>query len=355
MRNPSVLFVSHPQKQCGVYQFGRNVATALNDSVRYRYLYRECADKNELMTAIRREEPAAVVYNYYFTTLPWLTEDITGPALSMPQIGIFHEVTQTKADAAGTELFDYFIAPDPTLVLNNPRVFKTGRLVPEYTNKLPKPEILTVGCFGFGTMGKGFDRVITEVQREFDDAVIRLHMPFAAFGDADGSNAVAFAKLCRELIVKPGIELRITHEFLTQDKLLDFLGSNSINCFFYTEISGRGISSVIDLALAVRRPIAISRNSMFRNLDNVRPSICIEESSLRQILFQGVEPLAPYAEKWSKENLIRDYDYAITQILEHPLPKSAWRGTMIGKVGRRVRGRLGRIARRAAASLTHSN
>jgi hypothetical protein len=45
------------------------------------------------------------------------------------------------------KLFDYYIAPDPTLILNDTNIFKTGRLIPEYNNIYPTPDIPTIGSF----------------------------------------------------------------------------------------------------------------------------------------------------------------------------------------------------------------
>ena len=262
----------------------------------------------------------------------------------MPQAGILHEVTQQIADGADNTLFDYHIAPDPTLLLNNPIVFKTGRLLARYTNHLPQPEVPTIGCFGFGTQGKGFDKVVARVQAEYDHALIRMHMPAATFGDADGAGVAAAERQCHGLLTKPGIELRITHDFLDQEQLLDFLAGNTINAFFYDEISGRGISSVTDHALASGRPIAINRCSMFRHLFGARPSICIEDSSLREIAAQGIVPLQPFRDEWTETNLRWDYERIVAQMLGRPLPAAArgWRdhrlGRMLRKTKRRLRG-----------------
>ena len=85
------------------------------------------------------------------------------------QIGIIHEITQEVADTATgygnrliigpsqrklNSLFDFYIAADPTLLLKNPLVFKTGRLIPEYQNLISLPPVTTIGSFGFGTPKK---------------------------------------------------------------------------------------------------------------------------------------------------------------------------------------------------------
>jgi len=311
-----VLIVSHKESQCGVYQFGRNVAEALAKSEKYSFVYAECASAKEYFSRVEYFKPSAIIYNHYHTaTLPWLAKKVIRK-FKLPHIGIIHEVTQHLADRADDSLFDYHIAPDPTILLKNPLVFKTGRLVHKYENRSDLPEVPTIGSFGFGTAGKGFEKLISTIQLEYDDAIVRLHIPFASFADSDGSSAHAIAKQCKELIVKPGIKLQLSHEFLSQEQLLDFLALNSLNAFFYDENKGRGISSVIDHALAVQRPVAITKSTMFRHIVSTSPSICVEDSSLQQIMENGFEPISHYRREWCEANLIWDYERIIDAVLK---------------------------------------
>ena len=314
---PKILILSHKQQQCGVYQFGWNIAEALRKSVQYDFVYAECSSPDEFFSIAGRIAPAAIIYNYYPSTMPWLKRKLM-QRCKVPHIGVLHEVSQRAADSADSSFFQYYIAPDPTLLLKNPIVFKAGRLVSRYDNAYQLPATPTIGSFGFGTKGKEFERLITLVQKEYDEAHIRLHIPFAAFGDSAGSEARAIADRCKRLIVKQGVKLSISHDFLSTEQLLDFLAQNTLNAFFYEENKGRGISSVIDLALAVQRPIAITRSNMFRHLLSATPSICIEDQNLHQIVQNGFKPLMPYYKEWCEENLIWDYERIIENILNDP-------------------------------------
>jgi SAM-dependent methyltransferase len=314
-----VLIISHKEKQCGVYQYGRNIADTLRKSEVYDFRYAECSSPEELFSIVHQVLPAAVIYNYYPSTLPWLKKKI----IQKPQADIIHEITQQVADLSDDLFFHYHIAPDPTLLLRNPLVFKTGRLIPKYINRYAQPEVPTIGSFGFGTAGKGFEKLISTVQDEFDEAIIKLHIPFATFADADGAAARAIAQRCKEIVVKRNIRIFVSHNFLTQDELLDFLSQNSINAFFYEENKGRGISSVIDYALAVERPIAITKSNMFRHILSSYPSICIEDTSLQQIMRNGVEPLMGYYREWSEANLIWDYERIVGRMMDSGVRQSS--------------------------------
>ena len=92
------------------------------------------------------------------------------------------------------------------------------------------------------------------------------------------------------------------------DQLLDFLAQNSLNAFLYEYQNGRGISSVVDHALAVKRPLALTRSSMFRHVNGTRPPITMEDARLSDILARGFTPLARYARGVDAENLRWDYE-----------------------------------------------
>lgn len=309
-----ILFINHHKTQCGVYEFGRNIGDALKKSA-LEFVYCECGSADELKTAIKRYEPNAVIYNYHPTTLDWLTDAVT-KRVNIPQIGLIHEVTQTIADAADNRLFNFHIAHDPTLLLKNPIVFKVGRLIPLYEHRANEPAVPTIGSFGFGTGGKGFEKIVALVGREFDEAVIRFNIPFATFGDTDGANAHRIADECRSGITKPGIRLEITHDYLDQAAVLDFLAHNTINVFLYEDLGvARGLSSATDLALAAGRPIAVSSSAMFRHLSDAVPSVSIADRSLKEIIASGVVPLEKYYREWSEEMLCWEYERICNDVL----------------------------------------
>jgi len=333
MNKKNILFVSHTPKQCGVYEFGKNLFEAIQKSEKYNFVKIEGESKKELDKAISKFNPSAIFYNYHPAVMPWVcTKQTKGlyknnvSEIEVMQIAMIHEITQKVADNASNRrdkylqgdpsfqwnsLFDFYVAADPTLLLKNDIVFKTGRLIPSYINKFEEPVIPTFGSFGFGTLNKGFEKIIDKVQDEFDEAVIKINIPFAEFGDTDGNNAKKIAENCRAKINKQGIKLEISHEFLDDAKLLDFLAQNSMNVFLYEDKQDRGISSTLDFALAVNRPIAVSDSIMFRHVQSANPSICVEDSSLKTILKNGVGPLRKFKEEWDQKNMTWEVDRII--------------------------------------------
>lgn len=344
--NGPVLFISHLKTQCGVYQFGKDVFNAISQSEKYKFVKIECETLKELKDSISTHKPAAIIYNYHPDVMTWLCTKTTKGAyqnhiagIKCPQIGIIHEITQHIADSATgnpsslflgdpkkklNSLFDFYIAADPTLLLLNPIVFKTGRLVSSFkdSNAAPEKNIPVIGSFGFATANKGFEELVKQVQKEFDEAVIRINMPSAYFGDREGTNAKRIAEECRNIIQKKGIRLEISHDFLEEkNEMLNFLSGNSLNAFFYQDKGGRGLSSALDNALAVKKPIAVSNCPMFRHILQAKPSVCIENLSLKEILKNGFSPLDKLATEWNEENLMWEYERIMNTIFQRSFEK----------------------------------
>jgi len=335
-----ILFVSHKKAQCGVYEFGKNITDVLQHSQRYQFIRVECSSLVELQTAIAENAPAAIIYNYMPSVFPWIATRISHKlyrnniaSIQIPQIGVIHEITQYVADTAtnykkklllgvsnfgvsnlSNSLFDFYIAPDPTLLLLNPYVYKTGRLIPSYKNNFPVPSKPVIGSFGFGTPSKEFEKVVQLVQQEFDEAVIRFNIPAADFGDKNCVNARIISEKCKALITKPGIQLIVTHDFLDNKDMLDFLAKNTINVFLYKDTTSGGLSSAIDNAMSVQRPVAVSDSIMFRHVFDAEPSICITKNNLKTIIQNGFTPLQKHYNEWNAGNILWEYERILNSV-----------------------------------------
>lgn len=314
-----ILILNHGDKNCGIHQYGVDIYNALKLS-KFEFRYAEVSSKEEIIYDINYFKPSIVIFNYYPITMPYVNERFMTHTRTIFKdiitMGIMHEVTNGAANDATNALFDYWLCPDPTLDTDNPICLKTKRLIPNYYNFDYPPRIPTIGSFGFGFGDKGFENVVIQTQREFDKAVINLHMPahykIGSFF-LSRNNAFRTAKRCRNLVSKPGVKLNITHEFLSKTSLLHFLSANSVNCFFYDTKKDKGISSVIDSALAVSRPIALTKCGMFRHITDKR--VYIEDNSLADIIKRGHKILKPFVNEWSENAFIGDYEKIIERVL----------------------------------------
>lgn len=312
------LFVSHLEEKCGVGQFGRHIAKTLVDAkdgdVEWQAII--CDNPSTFIQICHMFNPDVIVYNYYPSTMPWYYKGI----VEKPSVGIVHETAWLLPEFPPSgifDAFDYLIHPDGTLPYFKTPVplFRTPRLIYEWETQPSPFDIPTFGSFGFGFLDKNFDELVGLVQSEYDEAIIRLHIPSAKFGDPQGSLANAQAERSRAALRKMGIMLEINHEFLSTHGLLKWLADNWMNCFIYAENYGRGLSSTIDYALSVDRPIAVNNSYQFRHLDT-DPSIRIGDLSLHEIMENGVKPLLPLKEEYSAENFVKCYNDIIKTILE---------------------------------------
>jgi SAM-dependent methyltransferase len=311
--SPSILFVNQAVENCGVYQYGKNLFSVLEGSRRYKFHYLAASGLKEIAECASKLDCGAILYNYHPQTLRYLNPH--SPRVFKPiNIAIMHEMTQAEADEMPNGFFQYYVMGDPTLVERNPNVFSTGRIIFPYVNKNPLPAIPTIGTFGFSVASKGYQRLIEIVEKEFDEAVVRLHIPSNGIVDPKGAHAEQQIKLCYERLTKPKVKIEVSRKFLSQDELLDYIGGNTINVFPYDHLKVAGISSSADHAMAVGRPFAITKSIMFRHLHSVTPSIALEDNTLKQIIANGTAPFDHLVKQWSPSAMIARYEQILDTV-----------------------------------------
>lgn len=292
------LFINRKSLRCGVADYGKRVYAILKKS--FDIDYKEVSSPEELTA----EGYELVIINYHFSTLPWITEE---HFKGLKTIAIFHEGplmispdAVIDADSTTVERGNYFSSPRPLF---------EGIEFTESKNDHP-----VIGSFGFGFADKNYSRIAELVCREFDKATIRLHIPFAEFGDHDGKIARAEVEKLKHVLnehcseSQQQISLEVSHDFMDHATLLNWLHSNDINLFTYNRNEGRGLSSTIDYALSVRRPISVTMSVMFRHLP---ASVCIENATLKQLIAEGIKPLQEVYKQHTNEMLIEKYRQVI--------------------------------------------
>lgn len=294
------LFVNGSSEEaCGVNQLGKNLYAILKDSKNIQWEY--CAPDNigQLRAAAILPKPDAVLYNYQQGQNTFLN-DSPFPWLGK-QYCCYHDLSINE------DRFDGILFSDPTMTPQG-KWHVIGRPLPRYhrrPNTASSSPIPVIGSHGF--LGAWSDQLVHKVTQEFEHAIIRLNLPFAKYGDANGSQATAMAERCRNMLVnKPGISLQISHDFLPMDRLLDWLRENDINCYLRPPAPWRGVSSAPDAAISVGKPVCVNKCQAFRHLHNLTPSICIEDRSLTDIMLDGLSPLVPFVAKWCDEDVIRE-------------------------------------------------
>jgi hypothetical protein len=320
-----ILFVTQTlghKQACGIGIIGKLVGESLIKSKNYDFEVLYTDFEKALEEKIVAIHPRAIIYNYHPVTTPWIhNRDLRNRFSNIVHIMLHHDMHQQKINSYKPKNnfgFKYLVTADPTL-RGNDHVFIVNRLIPPYK---PKPYIdrgiPIIGFQGFGPQHKGIHKIAQKVQEEFDEAIIRLHIPYSFYIDLDGNNARSRVDEVRNIIKKPNIKVEATHDFLSTEKVVEFLGENTINCYFYDYLPGAGLASAPDYALSATRPIAVTKSHQLRNFLGLNPSICIEDHSLKDIISFGTKPLENLYKSYTEENVIRDYENMLEKLLQRP-------------------------------------
>lgn len=315
------VIVSHNGQKCGVWQFGYNLYNILKPSDQINWSYLEFSNFNDCINTLRSLDADYVIFNHHPATMPWLGNwqqtilpfNISTALrdLRAKKFKVLHLINQEIADTATIYPYDHLLCLDPTIIVQRPGVISAPRFIPvEPCNPDSNPEVFTVGSFGFATYAKGFDRLCALVNKQFDEAVIRLNIPSHDFEPDQTIKSTIEA--CEKEITKPGIRLEVSHAFLENEDLVDFLSKNTINAFLYLDTPGSGISSCADFALAAGRPVAFTKTSMFKNFFDVEPSVFVEDISLAGLAANGSNHLSEKRHQISPSNARVVWTHLIT-------------------------------------------
>lgn len=306
----NILFINTTEPQCGVYQYGYNLHSVLRTDSRTRVSYSECESRERLEGLIDLFQPDFIIYNWQAGIGGWLA-GAPFKGIRAKQILLYHDLEARFSD------FDAVLFSDPTMKPHD-NWYSIGRPLP-FMGFIP-PRLgdqMTVGVAGF--IGAWATSAVAVVLNQLPGAKIRLHLPFATFGDANGNMAKSSAQTCRDMCAGK-CEIEVNHEFLSHYGLVSWMSQNHLNCFIRDKgMHWRGVSSVLDAALCAKRPIAINQCSAFRHMFDCSPSICIEDRSLRDILSTGLSPLVPKYVAWRPESV----SYQVVEILNSLAKTSA--------------------------------
>jgi hypothetical protein len=306
----TILCINHRDTQCGVHQFFKRLTAPLIASKKYNVYYIDPAEESEFHYWCEQLKPDIILYNFYTSaTMPWLTpEKIASWRTRFKQTCLFHEVPIAHMG------FDLVFHQDPDDTMTP--YYKLARPIPIYT-----PDVYTtyisnpypvIGSFGFGLGGKGFGRIAALASQQFEKAHLRFNIPYAHFGDIDGRGAHDWARHIIGCVTNENITVEISHDFMDEPQLLHWLAQNDMNAFLYDENYGRGISGTLDYALAVRRPIAITKSWQFKHIWNIDNSFLVENNTLDSILQRGVGHLEKFHTLWGdtpvRESFERGFD-----------------------------------------------
>jgi len=300
-----VLFLNHKQSRCGIYSYGNRLWNIWKKSSENIIRYKEISSLEEYNNIIFEYD--IIIYNYHCMTMPWLGSDNINT--NVKNIGIWHE---GPINIQFTRVIDVSNRIPRPIFENIPAMIEnTNQEIINFLN-YSKEEVPVIGSFGFGFDSKGFDKIITNVCQTFDKAIIKLVITVSEFGDADGSIVRRINQACCNLVTNPNIELKIINDYLSDNDILYFLNKNSINVFLYKEENNRGLSSVIDFAFSVHKPICISNSYMFRHIYS--DNISINNKTIKECITDDLDYINNFKQSSSHNSSIEYINSIIREL-----------------------------------------
>lgn len=322
-----VLFINNVSATCGVYQHGKLVSQLLSESDKYSVIYKECDSIDTVVSLFNTLHPDIIVYNYHPSLFSFLVQSY-GQLRSFDNVmhvGLITDGTQevllnpqihdnlVPGGRVGTQfcppIFDRYLFMDPETV-ETEFIKKVLPTIPKFdkTKKSLENKVVTVGSFGFGGSDKGYAKLVKKVQSEFDEAIIKIHIPLATYGDKDGIEAYKRVEECLSIISKPGIQLVATHDFLPEEELLDQIHSNDINIYYYNDSEiAQGVASTPHFGIAVDKPFLVSNTSKTRHLIGVTDKIDINTTTIQEAINNYSQVKDAFG-VWSRENTLQSYE-----------------------------------------------
>ncbi len=290
------LFINCVRAQDSIYESGVMVFECLSDSEKYSLDYLEITPENHEIST----DYDFYFFNYHLITMSWLDTKSIKKNLPGVKMTMVLEVSPNDPFVlCSPEDFDAYCVLDPTLNVEQKNVFAFPRPLEVFRDIPPyqPTEIPVIGSFGFATPGKGFEIVIDAVNREFEEAVVRINIPYSTYADESGILAKQLAQMCRER-AENKIKVVVTHDFMTKLELIKWCGQNTLNCFLYDR-NMPGLAATTDQAISSGRPLIVSKNNTFRHIQTfIKP---FPYQTLREAIENTPAWVAEIQREWSPE------------------------------------------------------
>jgi len=275
-------------------------------------------DRQETQQKIMNYRPDVCILNYHPGVNPWMeTLNLRSLYPDMKTFCIVYDKANQFAEQWNPythPIWQYMLTFEDSAV-ENEGVFRVNHVLPvSPTVSYEEKTIPVFGWQGFPAPWKGVDKMAAQVQHEFDEAIIRLHMPDGYFTQQKNFYGPQIVAHVNSIITKPGIKIEVSNDWLDEQGIVNWLAQNTVNCYFYDYLDGAGMSGSIDYAIAAKRPIAMKKSHQFKPYWNLEPTILIEQSSLKQIIANGTTPWEPIYKRFTREQIWEDFNRIFSRI-----------------------------------------
>ncbi len=301
---PRGVFINPTEAKCSIYESGRMMYEALLLSDKYELDYIE-VDKN------KRSIPDTYdfyIFNYHHTTMGWLDTKCVHLLPGIKITFVLEVVPNNPFVLCPSEDFNAYCVLDPTMNITDKRVYAFPRPleIPSKITPYQESTVPVIGSFGFATHGKGFERVVEAVNKEFDEAIIRINIPVGTY--TLNNIAGDIEALCKK-IAKKGIQVVFTHDFMSKEELIEWCGQNTLNCFLYDR-NMPGLAATTDQAISSGRPLAVSENVTFRHI--IEYIIPYPHRTLKESIEVSQSEVLRMQKNWAPANFAKRFEQVLT-------------------------------------------
>lgn len=299
------LFINNFKAKDSIYESGLMVYNCIKDSYTFSIDYKEVdADHREIDFGYD-----FYFFNYHPTTMGWLDTKNLKRDLGFVMTMILEVSPNDIFVLCPSTHFDLYCVIDPSFesTMNNVISFSRPLEKVNYTFNNVQHEIPVIGTFGFATKGKGFQHVVDAINCEFDRAILKINIPFGDFVPESEKYAKYLAEICKSR-AKVGIQVDVTHDYMTKEELIKWCGNNTLNCFLYDR-NMPGLSATTDQAIVSERPLSVSNNPTFRHITKYLPSY--PDFKLKDSIEKSIPIVRKMKEAWSSENFKKKFEEVV--------------------------------------------
>jgi hypothetical protein len=305
------IFINPKKANCSIYESGRMMYKSLVPSDRYELDYLELDESNRNIAC----NYDFYAFNYHYLTMGWLDTKCVRRLPGLKVTFVLEVAPNNPFVLCPAKDFDAYCVLDPTIKMVDKRIYAFPRPleVPAKVTLYQEPSVPVIGSFGFATPGKGFELVVDAVNKEFDKAIVKINIPLGtyaedAFWDLHQQNYADYLTDSCKKTAKEGVEVIVTRDYMSKEKLIEWCGQNTLNCFLYNRKQA-GLSATTDQAISSGRPLAVSENNTFRHITAyIKP---YPYRSLKGSIAESQTEVLQMQKDWAPANFAKKFEIVL--------------------------------------------
>jgi hypothetical protein len=302
------LFLNTAEAKCSIYESGKMSYDCLVLSDSYLLDYQEIDENNRKILG----DYDFYIFNYHQLTMGWLDLNFIKKMSGFKAVIVLEVEINNPFCLCPDNIFDAYLVLDPTIQSIKKYVYAFPRPLENVQNtNIHLKESLTpiIGSFGFYGNGKGFDNLINAVNKEFDEAIIRINTLNPDWG-GDSKKFNEYIDYLNNYPTKEKVRVVVTTHNFNKEELANWCAENTLNAFFYNR-HGHGLSATTDQAIASGKPLSVSTGYTFRHIHQfIKPYPFVD---LRESIKNGSAVIKKIQEEWSQKSFVEKFEKVLKE------------------------------------------